>query len=141
MPKLCCLPGRRAIIHHLIFRALRFLLDMGVSYKVADWLNDSGHDAIHLSQQGLHKMGDDLIIEKALEEDRIILTADMDFAHILTFKKSNMVSVIQFRLFDLSPTNLIEKLAMIFEKVEGQFDQSSLIITVQEHKIRFKNTR
>ena len=111
---------------------------MGVSYKVAGWLNNAGHNAIHLSQQGLHRMDDHLIIEKAIEENRIILTADMDFAHILTFTTSNLVSVIQFRLFDLSPANLIEKLNIIFEKLPDQLNQASLIITVQEHKIRFK---
>lgn len=117
---------------------MRFLLDMGISYKVADWLNGFGHDAIHLSNQGLHTMEDHLIIEKAASENRIILTADMDFGQMLAFSKTNPVSIIQFRLFDLSPANLISKINIIFERFSGQLNNGPLIITVQENKIRFK---
>lgn len=45
---------------------------MGVSYKVAQWLNGIGQDAIHLNDEGLNKLSDDQIIEKAVAENRII---------------------------------------------------------------------
>jgi len=117
---------------------LRFLLDMGVSYKVSSWLNDNGHDAIHLSAEGLHEMEDHLIVKKAINESRVILTADMDFGQILAFNKSNDVSIIQFRLFDLSPENIISKLEITMGKFSVQLNEGYAIITIQEHKIRFK---
>jgi len=117
---------------------LRFLLDMGISYQVAQWLNSIGHDAIHLSNEGLYKLEDYLIIEKAINEDRIILTADMDFGQILAFTKSSSVSVVQFRLFDLSPNNLISKLNIVFDKFSEDIGLDPVIITIQENKIRFK---
>src|SRR5258708_28203931 len=102
---------------------------MGVSYKVADWLNTFDHDAVYLSQQGLHTMEDHLIIEKAANENRIILTADMDFGQIVAFSKISQVSIIQFRLFDLSPANVIPKLNIIFDKFSGHLINGPLIIT------------
>jgi predicted nuclease of predicted toxin-antitoxin system len=83
---------------------MQFLLDMGVSYQAAQWLNSIGHNAIHISNEGLHTMSDSLIIEKATLENRIILTADMDFGQILSFTKNHSVSVIQFRIHDLFNT-------------------------------------
>jgi predicted nuclease of predicted toxin-antitoxin system len=118
---------------------LRFLLDMGVSYKVAIWLNGMEHNAIHLNDEGLHKMNDHSIIEKAIKEDRVILTADMDFGHILSFTKANNVSVIQFRIFDLSPENIIAKLTIVFDKFSDELNSHSIILTVQEKKIRIKD--
>jgi predicted nuclease of predicted toxin-antitoxin system len=117
---------------------LRFLLDMGISYQVAQWLNGIGHDAIHLSNEGLHTLEDHLIVEKATDEDRIILTADMDFGHILAFTKSSVVSVIQFRLYDLSPDNLISKLNLVFDKFSEEISIDPVIITIQENKMRLK---
>jgi len=117
---------------------LRFLLDMGISYKVAQWLNSIGHDAIHLSEEGLHTLEDYLIVEEAANEGRIILTADMDFGHILAFTKSNVVSVIQFRLYDLSPDNLKSKLNLAFDKFTEEMSIDPVIITIQENKMRLK---
>jgi len=117
---------------------LRFLLDMGISYQVAQWLNSIGHDAIHLSNEGQHTLDDDLIIDKAISENRIILTADMDFGQILAFTKSSLVSVIQFRLFDLSPDNLISKLNIVFDNFTGEMTADPVIITIQQNKMRIK---
>jgi len=44
---------------------------MGISYKVAQWLNSIGHDAVHLSEQGLHTLDDHLIVEKAEKDKRL----------------------------------------------------------------------
>ena len=111
---------------------------MGVSYKVAHWLNSDGHNAIHLSEQGLHTMDDSNIVRKATIENRIILTADMDFGQILALTKLSSVSVIQLRIFDLTPGNIISKLKIVLERLSEQLDTSPLIITIQENKIRFK---
>ncbi|MBS1531902.1 MAG: DUF5615 family PIN-like protein [Bacteroidetes bacterium] len=111
---------------------------MGVSYKVAQWLNGIGYDAIHLSDEGLNKLSDTQIIEKAVSENRIILTADVDFGQLLAFKRSSPTSVIQFRIFDLTPENIIPKLELIFDRFLEELSRAPVIITVQEHKIRLK---
>jgi predicted nuclease of predicted toxin-antitoxin system len=47
---------------------MKFLADMGVSPRCAEWLRTLGHDAIHLYEQGLHKSSDDEILCKANDE-------------------------------------------------------------------------
>jgi predicted nuclease of predicted toxin-antitoxin system len=35
---------------------MRFLADMGISQAAVAWLQAQGHDAIHLRDEGLHKL-------------------------------------------------------------------------------------
>lgn len=76
---------------------------MGISPRVGLWLNSFGHDSIHISDNDLHRLSDDFIIEKAIRENRIILTADMDFGQLLALDSSDKVSIVQFRVSNLNP--------------------------------------
>ena len=44
---------------------MKFLADMGVSPLTVKKLQEDGYDALHLSEQGLMRMPDNLIMEKA----------------------------------------------------------------------------
>ena len=50
---------------------MKFLADMGVSMSTIASLREAGHDAVHLRDQGLLKMEDPDILDKARAEDRI----------------------------------------------------------------------
>ena len=110
---------------------------MGISQRVALWLRTQGHDAAHLNDENLYHLPDNLIIEKAIAENRIILTADMDFGQLLAFNKSQQTSVIQFRVSDCKPANIQAKLELLFEKFADQLDVDFLI-TVEDNRIRFR---
>ena len=53
---------------------MRFFADMGVSLRVVEWLRNNGHDTKHLREEGLHRMPNGEIFEKAIDENRIIIT-------------------------------------------------------------------
>lgn len=57
---------------------MNFLLDMGLAQRTALFLRGLGYDAIHLHEQGLRRLPDEQIIQKALAENRIILTHDFE---------------------------------------------------------------
>jgi predicted nuclease of predicted toxin-antitoxin system len=78
---------------------MRFLADMGVSLRVVEWLRSSGHDAIHLRDEGLQKLPNGEIFRKAIREQRVVLTFDLDFGEIVAAGGgTSSVSVILFRL-------------------------------------------
>jgi len=52
---------------------MKFLLDMGISPKVVEFLQQTGHQAIHLQQQNLHRLEDSQILDKARIEGCILL--------------------------------------------------------------------
>ena len=58
---------------------LRFLADMEVSQSVVEWLRAEGHDAVHLREEGLHRLPDSEVSGKALEEKRVVITFDLGF--------------------------------------------------------------
>ncbi len=51
------------------------------------WLNSQGHDATHLRDEGLQRMPNGNIFEKAVAEARIIVTFDLDFGEIVALAK------------------------------------------------------
>ena len=116
---------------------MRFLLDMGIAQSIASWLKSEGHDAMHLNDEDLYKLPDISIIEKALNEKRIIVTTDMDFGQLLAFNKSHKVSVIQFRTSAFTPLNIRNKLELLFEEFSNQLDED-FIITIEDNRTRFR---
>ncbi len=62
---------------------MRFLADMGIALRIVEWLRTEGHDTIHLREEGLHRLPNGAIFDKAAAERRILLTFDLDFGEIL----------------------------------------------------------
>jgi hypothetical protein len=54
---------------------MRFLADMGVSLRVVEWLRRRGDDVVHLREQGLHRLPDTGVFEKAVAEGRVVVTS------------------------------------------------------------------
>ncbi len=61
---------------------MRFLVDACVDIRVAEWLRNQGHDAVHLREQKLQRTPDAEIFRRAVAEDRCVLTFDLDFGEI-----------------------------------------------------------
>jgi predicted nuclease of predicted toxin-antitoxin system len=116
---------------------LRFLLDMGIAQSVALWLKSQGHEAIHLNDEHLYKLPDIAILEKAVNEKRIILTTDMDFGQLLAFNKTQQASVIQFRTSVFTSINIREKLEVLFKDFSDQLG-GEFIITIEDKRTRFR---
>ncbi|MBI1767811.1 MAG: DUF5615 family PIN-like protein [Bacteroidetes bacterium] len=114
---------------------MKFLADMGISMDTVQWLRLQGHDAIHLSEERLHKMSDDIILIKSKNEGRVLLTCDLDFGHLLANSKEISPSVIIFRLEFQTATQHIEKLKKILS-VSNEILLAGTIISVSDKKIR-----
>jgi predicted nuclease of predicted toxin-antitoxin system len=69
---------------------MRFLADMGVNLQIVQWLRHNGHDAIHLRDEGLQRLPDPKIFDKAHSESRIILTFDLDFGDITALSTAEL---------------------------------------------------
>jgi predicted nuclease of predicted toxin-antitoxin system len=117
---------------------MRFLADMGISPKVVDVLERLGHQAVHLQEQGLHRLRDSAILEKARTERRILLTHDLDFGDLLAASGADLPSVILFRLRNMRPERVDLYLLNIISQYAEALEEGA-IITVTEGRVRVRS--
>ena len=116
---------------------MRFLADMGVSHRVTAWLQDGGHDVVHLRDEGLHKLPDGEIFLKADREKRILLTFDLDFGEIVALSRGDPVSVVLFRVNDTSPAFVIRRLEEVLGVIEDVLRWGAMVVVEDaRHRIR-----
>ncbi len=76
---------------------MKFLVDNALSPKLATNLRELGHDARHVRDLSLADAKDSEVFDAAIQEDRILITADTDFATLLVLRAATSPSVIIFR--------------------------------------------
>ncbi|MDQ7066136.1 MAG: DUF5615 family PIN-like protein [candidate division KSB1 bacterium] len=116
---------------------MKFLLDVGISVKVAEFLEELGHQPIHLWNVGLETLRDADILSKARKENRVLLTHDLDFPDLVAASQAKLPSIIVFRLRDMRPEKVIAHLKGIL-KDYSHFLKKGAIITVTEGKLRVR---
>jgi predicted nuclease of predicted toxin-antitoxin system len=62
---------------------VRFLIDMPLSPRLAQWLRAEGHDALHASELTMNQSPDSEILRAAADSGRVVITADLDFPRLL----------------------------------------------------------
>ena len=117
---------------------MKFLADMGISPKTRLFLKELGYDAVHLLDEQLHKLPDPAILEKARQEERILLTHDLDFAELVSASGARLPSVIIFRLRNMRPDNVNRHLEQIIRSYSREIEQGA-IISVSEGQIRLRS--
>lgn len=114
---------------------MRFLVDMPLSPKLAAWLSANGHDAIHASQAGLSQATDEDILQHAAAEQRIIVTADLDFPRLLALLHYRGAGLVLFRSGEWSEAECVDRLSRVLHLVPDQAFSDSVIV-IERHRIR-----
>jgi predicted nuclease of predicted toxin-antitoxin system len=116
---------------------MKFLADMGVSMTTVQKIRESGYEVIHLREEGLHKLPDADILEKAKQESRIVLTFDLDFGDLLATNHQMLPSVIIFRLQNHKPMAVtLRLLTIIIEHREDLLQGAILIVQDNRYRVR-----
>jgi predicted nuclease of predicted toxin-antitoxin system len=116
---------------------MKFLGDMGISPRTIALLRDHGYDSIHLIEQNLERMTDPNILEKARQEERILLTVDLDFAQLLAISGESLPSVILFRLGNVSREVVNRHLFAILDEYATELT-NGVIISVNDVSVRLR---
>lgn len=116
---------------------IRFLADMGVSQGVTSWLREQNRDVVHLREVGLERLPDEEIFQKAIHEQRVILTFDLDFGEILALSGGKIVSIIVFRLNNTRTPFVIQRLDTVLLDVENDLHEGAIIV-VEDGRYRIR---
>jgi predicted nuclease of predicted toxin-antitoxin system len=85
---------------------VKFLVDNALPPRLALLLSDSGYDAVHVRDYQMQAATDYVILERAGEENRIVVSADSDFGVLLAAQNRNRPSFILFRAGRIRIRNL-----------------------------------
>jgi predicted nuclease of predicted toxin-antitoxin system len=116
---------------------VKFLADMGISPKTVVFLRTLGHDAVHLSDQGLERLSDPGIVEKARQEGRVVLVHDLGFGELVAASGARLPSVITFRLRNMHPDRVNSALYSILSQ-HGEALEQGAMISVTEGQVRVR---
>ena len=116
---------------------MKLLLDQGLPLSIAQLLRDIGVDTIHVAEIGLSTAEDTEIIQKAVEEDRVVVTLDADFHTILALNEAIVPSVIRIRIERLRAQTLTQLLLRVINECEEELQQGAAV-TVEPNRIRIR---
>ncbi len=109
---------------------MRFLADMGVAVPIVEELRRQGHDALHLRDEGLQRNPDQQILDKAIAEDRILLTFDLDFGELAALARDQVVSVTLFRLSNARMANVALRLAAVLDASADALRTGAIVVAL-----------
>lgn len=110
---------------------MKFLADMGISSDTVVWLRSLSHDAVHLHEQGLDRLPDSEILIKARDEQRVLLTHDLDFGYLLAISRAQLPSVVIFRLANMRPSSVNYHLEHMLQRHKQDLEGGAVVIVTE----------
>jgi predicted nuclease of predicted toxin-antitoxin system len=114
---------------------MRILADLNISPRTVEFLRSLGHDVVRVNEALPITAPDEVIVAKAIEENRTVLTQDLDFSAIIALSGKSVPSLISLRF---SSSN-IEYVNATLQKVLPTLEQDVLdgiIVVVEDQGIR-----
>ncbi len=114
---------------------MKALLDMPVAPQLIEVLLAHGHEGVHASQIGKSRASDTELLALARHENRIIITADLDFPRLLALSAAKGPSTILFRGGSYSDEEMRELLERVLQTVPPETIEQSICV-VDRKRVR-----
>ena len=118
---------------------MRFLVDLNLSPRLSYQLTDLGHDSVHAQSLGMLTAPDEVLLERARSEDRILISADSDFGTSLATTRARMPSVLYLRgASGRRVEELVARISSALSVAEGALQEGSLVV-VEPSAVRIRS--
>jgi len=101
---------------------------MGVSMATVGALRAAGEAVVHLREEGLHTLPDHKILDKAIQEQRVVVTFDLDFGELLAASGGDVPSVILFRTRNQTPNVVTQRLLQVLRTCRPALAAGAIVI-------------
>jgi len=113
---------------------MKFLVDECTGPSVAAWLRDDGHEVFSVYEEA-RGVEDDIILQKAFEENWVLITNDKDFGDKVFRNGRLHKGIILLRLEDERTSSKIKVLSRLLEKYIDRLPNAFVVVT--EKQVRF----
>ncbi len=117
--------------------SLKFKIDENLPVEAVDALVSAGHDALTVMDQGLEGEMDWKIASVSQQEQRVILTLDLDFGDIRTYPPQDYAGIIVLRLRRQDRYQVLDTLTRVVQLAESEALNGKLWI-VEENRVRIR---
>lgn len=109
-------------------KSLRLYLDQMIQVKVADTLRKNGFDVLRCIDTGQERSDDKKILEKAIEQNRTLVTLDSHFGDWVVLPLSRHSGVIRLKVHPTSSDNILTVLLPFLNRIFAEKVRNKLII-------------
>ena len=117
---------------------MKFKIDENLPIEISEILNNAGYDSKTVNDQKLQGSKDSVIIEICKNEQRILITLDIDFTDIRLYPPEEYSGIIVLRGKIYSKNHLINILRKIMPLLNGNESLDRHLWIVEENKIRIR---
>lgn len=114
---------------------MRFLVDMPLSPGLVLWLAQHGHEAVHVIELGLARASDKVILARAQREQRVVVTADLDYPRLLALTRAKGPGLILFRGGNYSEQEAMDHLRRTLAAIPEKELPNSIVV-IEKGRIR-----
>lgn len=109
-----------------------------LTLRLLSGFKSKGMTLLTLRDEGLHRLPNGEIFSKAISENRILLTFDLDFGEIVALSEGQRTSVILFRRHNTRTAHVIDRLNIVLKDSSEALEKGSIIVVEEgRHRIRY----
>ncbi len=114
---------------------MKFKLDENFGERTQQIFQDAGHDVQTVRQEALQGTSDQHLYTACSEEQRCLVTLDLDFANVIRFPPERTAGIVVIRLPCNPSLPLLEKLVRQFLEAVNQLPVEKTLWVVEAERI------
>ncbi len=108
---------------------MKFLLDENLSPLLAELLVTAGYDVVHARDLGLLRAPDQVVMDRARAEGRVLVSADTDFGQLLAASHASSPSVVLLRReIDRRASSQTQLLLANLDQVAPDLEEGAIVV-------------
>ena len=114
---------------------MRFLADENMHGGIVQWVRSRGHDVLWATET-LRGIDDDVLLRIAQQQERLLLTADLDFGELVFRERLTSHGVVLLRMEDLVVQERIARLHAVWAILETHSTGQFIVVTEKRVRVR-----